>query len=140
MIVNSNNTPSSDGFTKVYKVIDNRNILIEQVSTAGGTVGKVIPLLPVRFASDTAMTASLEDPRYNWLDDQLAFVDDVTSIHGYAVYQWNVGVNAETFVPFQEFDLVSQEQELIDVNKIYAVTLYDRNKNRVLLDLEVWDP
>lgn len=140
MIVNSNNTPSSDGFTKVYKVVDSRNILIEQVSTGGGTVGKVIPFLPVRFATEADMTASLEDPRYNWVDNQLAFVDDANVIHGYEVFQWNVGVNAETFVPFQEFDLIEQEPELIDVNKIYSVTLYDRNKNRVLLDLEVWDP
>lgn len=140
LLVNTNNTPSSDGFTTVLEVIDSKNILIEQVTNTSGTQGKAIAYMPVRFANETAMQNSRTDVRYNWQDGQLAFVDDATNIHGYAVFSWEVGVDDATFVPFQRFDKVESEQELIDPSKIYSIAIYDRSKNRVLLDLEVWDP
>jgi len=140
LLVNTDNSPSADGFTTVLEVIDDTSILIEQVTNTAGTQGKAIAFMPVRFATETAMLASRNDYRYNWQDGQLAFVDDASAIHGYAVFSWEVGVDEQTFVPYQRFDKVESEQELIDPSKVYSVSIYDRNKNRVLLDLEVWDP
>jgi hypothetical protein len=152
MLVNTDSKPTADGFTKVYKVINNTTIVIETPTTTAGTQGKVIPFMPVRFATEAAMTASLTDPRYVWNDittdstateiSQLAFVDYSASAHGYKVFQWNEGSNpiGNTFVPYERFDTVDVEQEMVDSKKIHSISIYDRTKNRVIVDLELWDP
>ena len=96
--------------------------------------------MPVRFDTEQLMQDSLEDPRYNWQDNQLAYINDATAVHGYAVFQWNVGVDETTFVPFQQFDKIESQQRLIDTSEFYNVSIYDRTKNRVLVNLEIWDP
>ena len=139
-IVNANNFPKTSGFTSVLEVLDNKNILVEQVTNTAGTEGKAIAYMPVRFDTEQLMQDSLEDPRYNWQDNQLAYINDATAVHGYAVFQWNVGVDETTFVPFQQFDKIESQQRLIDTSEFYNVSIYDRTKNRVLVNLEIWDP
>ena len=142
LITGSNSSDTIDGIVTVDSVIDSDTIQISTIVTDPGTEGTVYLYAPVVFKTKALLEASRTSPRYNWVDNELAYVEEES---GYKVYQWQYEYRVEddiTLIPvlYQNFDLYDQESPLVDTYKIHEVNLYDYKLDRILIDLELYDP
>jgi len=122
LITGSNSSDTIDGIVTVDSVIDSDTIQISTIVTDPGTEGTVYLYAPVVFKTKALLEASRTSPRYNWVDNELAYVEEES---GYKVYQWQYEYRVEddiTLIPvlYQNFDLYDQESPLVDTYKIHV--------------------
>ncbi len=141
-ITGSDSNATIDGMVTVAKVVDTLTVQIPTIVTDAGTTGTVYLYAPVVFETTAQLEASKTSPRYDWVDNELAYVKEDS---GYTVYQWQseyrVG-NDITMIPvlYQAFDQYSKETPLVDTYKIHEANIYDHKLDRILIDLELFDP
>jgi hypothetical protein len=110
------------------------SITIDAVISDIASGGKVISLMPTRFATVDIMEAALRNNRYSWKTGQLIFIDSVNG--GYATYKVTENGNAELISAAP----ISAETKLTDAGLIKSVVIYDRTSNRELIELDIYDP
>lgn len=112
------------------------SVTIDAVASTVITTGKVLPVLPTRFATLTDLHAAMTSTRYTWKTGELAYVDNVAG--KFTVYEITVtGGGVSASVSATQY---ATEQALTDTGLIRAITVYDRKTNRELVDLDIYDP
>ena len=108
------------------------SVTIDAVTSSVITTGKVLPMLPTRFASLADLHIAMNSPRYKWVTNQLAYVDDIAGkFTVYEITGTTATVSATQY---------ATEQALTDPGLIRAITVYDRTTNRELVELDIYDP
>ena len=121
-----------DGIHSVKSVTAD-SITIDAVASSATSGGTVVQLMPTRFAELTHQQIAT-DPRYAWKAGQLIYVDsDNGGIETLKVD--SAGNNMPDMV-----SVVSSGQLLTDTGLIHSITLYDRDSNRELIELDIYDP
>ena len=95
--------------------------------------GKVMGLQPTRFDSLAQLTATLTSAKYNWQERQHGYVDNVAG--SYTIYE--VDANGQLVVDTMDAE---PEQDLVDTRLVNSVKVYDKVSNRLLVDLDIYDP
>lgn len=139
-ISNTNSSDAIDGFYRVDKIVSSNTVEIDSIITEVGTAGDAYSFVPVKFDSQAKLQQSITAlSRYTWVDNQLAFIEEAGSpLYGYAIFMWQDELR--DYIPYKQFDLIDKEQPLVDTYAIDEVLLYDHALDRVLLDIERWDP
>ncbi len=95
--------------------------------------GKVMSLQPTRFDSLQLLEAAVASPKYNWQQYQHGYADDVAG--SYTIYE--VDANGQLVVDIVDAE---PEQDLVDTKLVNSVKIYDKTNNRLLVDLDIYDP
>ena len=129
---------NADSINGIHTVLSatSESVTIDAVTSTVITTGKVLPMLPTRFATVEDLQTALTSTRYNWKSGQLAYVDNVAG--RFTVYEITVtGTGVVANVSATQY---ATEQALTDPGLIRAITVYDRTTNRELVELDIYDP
>ena len=112
-------------------------VTIDAVISSVIVTGKIIPMLPTRFATLEDLDTALSSNRYKWRTGQLAYVDNVNDKFTVYEIQAPAGATPNAAASATQY---TTEQELTDTGLIRAITVYDRTTNRELVELDIYDP